>query len=132
MVSFATPKDEFPVLTLTIGWDGVVITEDNKKTMWPLVAFLNELPFQERIMNPMLIALHSGSRKPSSDIMLRPLVDELVHFENNPISITVDGEAKSFYIKLLLVIADAPARAVLLNCGQYNSKNGTIRMFCDL
>ncbi|KAH7644880.1 hypothetical protein HUG17_0418 [Dermatophagoides farinae] len=101
-----------PTLTLTLTWDGVAYTNDGSQSMWPLCAYLNELPFQERINNPMLIALHSGSCKPSSDIVIKPLVDELVSLSTDPIIIDVDA------------IADAPARAVLLNSTQFNGYYG--------
>lgn len=113
------------VLTITLGWDGVAINEANNKSMWPLVAYLNELPFQTRILNPMLIALHSGTKKPESDLMFRPLIEELIHFEKTPLEIRLlNGETKFFYVKLLFIIADAPARAAVLNCAYFNSKNG--------
>ena len=113
-----------PTLTLTLTWDGVAYTNDGSQSMWPLCAYLNELPFQERINNPMLIALHSGSCKPSSDIVIKPLVDELVSLSTDPIIIDVDGNEKKFFVKLLLAIADAPARAVLLNSTQFNGYYG--------
>ena len=111
-------------LTLTLTWDGVAYTSDRSKSMWPLCAYLNELPFHKRIMNPMLIALYSGDEKPKSDLMLKPLVDELVKLEQQPLEITIDGKPKRFLVKLLLFIADAPARSVLLNCMQYNGSFG--------
>ena len=129
------------ILTLTVTWDGVAITEDGKKSMWPLCCYLNELPFQDRINNAMLIALHSGKSKPKSDIMLKPMVDELLQFDlgqdlldkserslitRKPLSITIDGVDKLFLVKLLLFIADAPARALVLNMNGHNSYQSMI------
>lgn len=106
-------------LTLTIAWDGV----DCSRSMWPLVCYLNELPFSKRIVNPMLIAVQYSAKKPKGDLMLQPLIDELVELEDNPIFIEIRGRPTPFYVKLLLVIADAPARATLLRMSGHNSYN---------
>lgn len=121
--------DDIPVLTLTVGWDGASYTEDNNHSMWPLIAYLNELPYQTRIKNPMLLALQAGRGKPKSDIMFRPLVDELLYFEKNPLIMSIDGKVQQFYIKLFLIIADAPARAAILNMKSHNSINGRFCLY---
>src|SRR5699024_5503367 len=112
--------DGIPVLTLTLGWDGAVFTNDSSRSMWPLIAYLNELPYNKRITNPMLIAVDSNPISPDNDLMFRPLVDELVKFEKTPLEVKVNGELKKFYVKLHLIIADAPARAKILNFNNYN------------
>lgn len=122
----ATKDDSVTILTITLTWDGVAYNK-NQKSMWPLVAFLNELPFTDRINNPMLIALHSGETKPESDIMLRPLVDELLKFEVEPLSVMIGEKMHFFKVRLYLVIADAPARAMILNCNQHNSYYGKFK-----
>ena len=127
-----TPLEDAETLTVTVTWDGVVYTKDNAKTMWPLVAYLNELPFQDRINNPMLLALHAGRSKPKNDIMLKPMVEELLSFDLGqedlanvkPLEIEIGGVLKKFYIKLLLFLADAPARAVVLNCSGHTAYEG--------
>ncbi|KAI2795400.1 hypothetical protein BLOT_016805 [Blomia tropicalis] len=35
-------------ITITIGYDGVTYTNDGKKSMWPIVGYINELPFNYR------------------------------------------------------------------------------------
>ena len=120
--------DGVPILTLTLGWDGAAFTNDNSRSMWPLVAYLNELSYQDRITNPMLIALDSNPNPPKDDIMFRPLVDELADLECNPLKVLINGEDKMFYVKLLLIIADAPARAKILNFNNYNGIYGKINL----
>lgn len=46
---------------------------------------------------------------------------ELIELENNPIFINISERPTPFYVKLLLVIADAPARATLLKMSGHNS-----------
>lgn len=121
----ATPADGVPVITLTLAWDGVSYSEDASKTMWPLCAYINELPYSVRINNPMVIAVQAGKHKPTSDIMLRPLIGELEKLNITPIEIEIkEGIFQSFRVRLLLILADAPARAQTLNCNQFNAYNG--------
>jgi hypothetical protein len=107
-------------LTLTLTWDGVSFS--NNKSIWPVVAYLNETPFQFRINNPMLVAIQAS--KPTN-LMLRPLVDELVQLDTEPLCVVINGVEKQFFVRVLLFIADSPARSMLLNCVQHNGYFGT-------
>lgn len=120
--------DGIPIVTLTIGWDGVAFTNDSSRSMWPLVAYLNELNFQDRITNPMLLAIDSNANSPKDDLMFRPLIDELISLEKNPIKVYINDVEKLFYVKLLLIIADAPARAKILNFNNHNGIYGKINL----
>ena len=71
----------------------------------------------------MLLALHTGSSQPSLD-MLSPVVEKFVKYHNEPISIVVKQEERKFYVRLLLFVADAPARSAVLNFKQHNSYYG--------
>lgn len=114
-------------LTLTVGWDGIEYTKTGTHSMWPLVANLNELSYQDRIENPMLIALYNCKVKPKTDIMLKPFIDELIELDQTPLTVTIDGVDHRFYVRLLLVIADCPARAVLLNCHTFSGSFGKLK-----
>ena len=67
-----------------------------------------------------------GERKPREKCIVG--LGQRVSFESN--SQQANREEQLFLFKLQC--QPTMTRAVLLNCGQYNSKNGTIRMFCDL
>lgn len=111
------PEDGIQTLTLTLGWDGVQYTDDGK-SLWPLVVYLNELPYNERIKLPMLVAVHVGEtpKDADQDLMLQPFIDEIVPFAKVPIQIVIKGVVHRFRVKLLLAVADGPARAKLKNC----------------
>ena len=111
-------------ITLSLGYDGANFTNDGSKSLWPIVGYVNELPVNIRWNNGMLLALHAGT-KPNSKAIFKPLIDELLKYDTSPISVEIaPGRIVQFYVRLLLLIADAPARADVLNCKQYNGKFG--------
>ncbi|KAI2795392.1 hypothetical protein BLOT_016797 [Blomia tropicalis] len=110
-------------ITITIGYDGVTYTNDGKKSMWPIVGYINELPFNYRFNNEMILTLYASKVKPPNSIFA-PLIDELVQYDKCPIEIIVQGKRLKFYVRLLCVIADAPARADILNFNLHNAVYG--------
>ena len=64
-------------ITITLGYDGVQY--NNTKSMWPVVCYFNELPFNLRQELSLLVGLHAKASKPPKSI-LRPLIDELVEY----------------------------------------------------
>lgn len=108
------------MITLTVGFDGVVYLKN--KSMWPLVAYINELNFTERQANFLLLSLFAGSSPPQG--MLHPLIEELKMYNKRPLEIVVNGEKINFYVRCLLFIADAPARATIMNHSRFNGRFG--------
>lgn len=110
-------------ITLALGYDGASYNNTNSQSAWPLVAYILELPLNIRQNNGLLLALHAGPGKPSN-LIFKPLIDELIKYDKTPMEIQINGRTEKFYVRLLLTIADAPARADLLNCKQFNSVFG--------
>ena len=110
------------MLTISTGYDGVPITSDGSKSLWPIICYINELPAELRRKVTILSTLHSGDQKPKNIFI--PLIDELVQLDLCPISVKVGDANIRFYVRLLNNIADAPARADSLNSKQHNSTFG--------
>lgn len=73
----------------------------------------------------MLLALHAGSQNPSSSAIFKLLITELVEYDRKPLQIEFpNGRYERLYVRLLLTIADAPARADLLNHKAHNALYG--------
>lgn len=115
-------------ITIYFGFDGVQYMEKPvQKSIWPLVIYICELPFNLRQKFAFPIAVHSGKSQPSNK-MLQPFIDELCTYMQEPLEfdIPIENETvtKSFYVKLLLGICDAPARAKVLKMLQHNGYYG--------
>lgn len=119
------------MITLTLGWDGVKYSESPAKSFWPLVGYINELEYSVRIRNGLVLAIHASSN--ASQAMFKPLIDELIEFEANPFEVKIEGDSKFFKVRILVIVADAPARAKILNMQDFSSKHGcnqcTIKTF---
>lgn len=114
-------------IVIYFGFDGVQYCEKSKKSIWPLVLYICELPFNLRQKFAFPIAIHSGEKQPST-AMLEPFINELRQYLHKPIEIVVKEKGqivrKKFFVKLLLGICDAPARAKVLQMKQHNGYYG--------
>lgn len=115
-------------LVIYFGFDGAKYSDEKGgKSMWPLVIYICELPFDLRIRFAFPIAVHSGPNQPTCH-MLQPFVDELLHYSTEPLCIELDSPSgpteKKLYVKLLLGICDAPGRAKVLNTVSHNGTHG--------
>src|SRR5699024_8363887 len=70
------------------------------------------------------------SGKKISDIIFKPIIDELIVLDKTPIKIQIGARTESFYVRLLLTVADAPARATMLNTKSYLSRYGCNSCLC--
>lgn len=114
-------------IVIYFGFDGVKYTDEKGgKSIWPLVMYICELPFDLRMKFAFPIAVHAGSDQPTCN-MLQPFADELYNLMNEPVTFNIDTKngptEVNLFVKLLLGICDAPARAKVLNMLQHNGKH---------
>lgn len=111
-------------IVIYFGFDGVQYCEKSKKSIWPLMIYICELPFNLRQKFAFPLAIHSGNKQPSN-VMLEPFINELLTYFREPIEIVLkNGSTRKFFVKLLLGICDAPARAKVLEMKQHNGYYG--------
>ena len=58
-------------ITLTLGYDGAVFTKDSSSSIYPIMAYLNELPLNLRLKNAVTVAVYAGRKKPKSSAMFK-------------------------------------------------------------
>jgi hypothetical protein len=111
-------------LTLTMNVDGVQITKDSKRSIWPILLVLNELPLKQRydFENTIVAGIWTGSHKPSRlhmNAFLIPVVTELSSLEQGSVFINYEKEynEQNNIIKIFLTSAccDKPAQALVQN-----------------
>jgi hypothetical protein len=105
--------------------DGVAMYDSSEMPcdMWPLVLRIANVPGLE--MEPIVVGIYMGSHKPTSQELLNHFCEELEELSNNGFFINEDDEGdeeggvqpevgtEKVFLTLDLVIADAPARAML-------------------
>ncbi len=121
--NFLKSGDNF---TLTMYADGFNISKSSPLSLWPIMCSLNEVPFY---LKPQFLLVHtiwSGVSKPCrTDTFLRPFQQEAVCLEREGVEWTdAKGCARISKVRVLLCVADAPARAMLTSSTQYNGEYG--------
>jgi hypothetical protein len=96
-------------ISITVSIDGVSPFKDSDITLWPLWLVINELPPQIRFKNVYFVGLYYGLKKPSEEILLKPLVDELIELQSGAL---INGI--KYTVVLLSLIADLQAKSLLL------------------
>ena len=108
-------------MSLTWNTDGIPVFNSSNFSIWPLQAFVNELPPHLRAKNILLLGLWFG-KKPCMNVFLKPFVDECRRLERD--GFVFGQEAQPGRIFSPLLSADAPARAIVRNVTQFNGEHG--------
>ena len=108
-------------VSLTWNTDGIPIFNSSNFSIWPLQAFVNELPPHLRGKNILLLGLWFG-QKPVMNTFLKPFVEECRKLES--IGFTFGNEVLPRKVFALLLSADSPARAIVRNVKQFNGQYG--------
>ena len=90
-------------------------------SIWPLQAFVNELPPHLQGKNILLLGLWFG-QKPVMNTFLKPFVEECRKLKS--IGFTFGNEVLPRKVFALLLSADSPARAIVRNVKQFNGQYG--------
>ncbi len=111
-------------ITLTMNIDGVEIKKGSKKSIWPVLLVVNELPLNQRyaLENTIIAGMWSGSHKSSRTQMtpfLSPIVEELSQLEQGYVFVDYQKlpNEQNTVIKVFLIGAccDKPAHALVQN-----------------
>ena len=108
-------------ISLTWNTDGIPVFNSSNFSIWPLQAFVNELPPHLRAKNILLLGLWFG-KKPSMNVFLKPFVDECSRLERD--GFVFGREVRPRRVFSPLLSADAPARAIVRNVKQFNGEHG--------
>ncbi|XP_055603979.1 uncharacterized protein LOC129752217 [Uranotaenia lowii] len=108
------------LITLSFNTDGVkVYNSSAKKSLWPILLSINELPPSLRFSknNIIVAGLWMGSKDPDFNIFLKPLSDALKEFNSTGITLN-KRRISAIYITACCV--DTVARCKLQNFKQFN------------
>ena len=108
--------------SLTWNTDGIPVFESSRFSIWPIQCSINELLPHLRGKHILLNALWFGARKPAMNTFLKPFVEECKHLEDHGFTIQHDLQPRKVFAMVLS--ADAPARAIVKNCKQFNGQHG--------
>jgi hypothetical protein len=112
-------KNDF---SLTWNADGIPVFKSSQYSIWPVQCMINELPIHLRSSNILLTGLWFGRTKPKMNTFLMSFVNECRKLEEG--GFLFQGESDRRKVYALVCSSDAPARAILRNCKQFNGKCG--------
>ncbi|XP_067212192.1 uncharacterized protein [Linepithema humile] len=114
-------------ITLMLSVDGACIKKSSTASLWPICFTIAEIPPHLRHSFIMCVGIWYADIKPEMNTYLRPLCLKLQScFKQGGLTWIHPRTNRSYttQIKAPLVVADAPARAMVLNMQNHNSKNG--------
>lgn len=112
-------QSKLPILSISVGIDGLPISNSNTKSFWPIIGILDQV----KESTPFIIELFYGNSKPTDSLFLEKFVNDASELEMSGIVY----EEQNYNFKISCIIADAPARSFLKGCKQHNSYNSCER-----
>ncbi len=104
--------------------DGIRPFKASKLEIWPIFCTINELDFNHKSRHVLLSSLWCGPKKPKVETYFIPFLHEVENLFINGLNWTLNGTNLLSKVIFPLVIADAPARAMLSNAMQFNAFYG--------
>lgn len=102
--------------------DGVPLFKASKWSLWPILLSITSLPPEIRmnIENLLLAGVWLGPVKPDLSIILKPIVERIEQLRTRGIPFLSPVGPKTLKAQLVVGVFDLPAKAMALNCTQYN------------
>ncbi|KAK3926379.1 F-actin-capping protein subunit alpha [Frankliniella fusca] len=115
---------ESNVLTMNCFVDGLQVSSTSKRSAWPVLLCINELPLHLRRKYILMSRLWLGLKKPNCQEYLKPFIEECNFLFRNGITVFTGGRSVHFLVKILMCISDTVARPLLRNSIQFNGEYG--------
>lgn len=113
---------------ISLQWntDGIQVFKSSKISVWPIQVMINELSYNDRRENILLVGLWYSTTKPDMNTFLDPLAKELCDLQNNGIDFIQPSSKLLTNIKVHSIISsvDSVARPMIQNIKQCNGKFG--------
>ena len=117
-------KGDLSCLSLTWNFDGVQLHKTSNKTMWPILAVVNELSPSVRNEKMLVGGVWYGPQKPLWSTFSRPFWDELTKLSTVGIEWALGSEERVTKVIPLLALCDSPARCMVQALHQFNGAHG--------
>ena len=109
-------------LNLVLYTDGVQITKNPVKSIWPVFCSIVELPpiLRNSNINKIICGNWEGLKKPSSNILFENLISQMKNYELNGIILGNKHSLRRIYLKFYGIFCDIPAKCMLMNMTYFN------------
>lgn len=109
-------------ISLIIHSDGAPIVKSSKKSIWPCVASIAELPppVRELQSNIIVLALWLSKKKPNVNVFLEETVNDVNLLIQNGTTIFIGNEEYKIQLRTQFFISDLPAKALFCYTTYFN------------
>ena len=113
-------------LGVIINTDGVSLFKSSKSSVWPVYLEIANLPVHLRFRhdNTVICGLYVGERKPSMELLLKPVMRSIDHLHCIGFPFKCPEGTTTVRVKLLFGVFDLIAKAQVLNMKQFNGAYG--------
>lgn len=110
--------------TCLLNTDGVPAFKSSNTSLWPVLASVNEMDYNYRRNNVLLLGIWIGKTKPEFDTFLKPIVDMCNSLSTSPI-FWKSGEIQiNSKVYFPILTADSVARCQIQGINQFNGMYG--------
>ena len=123
-------EKDFTSMSWVIFSDGISPFRKSNKSLWPIFLVSMNLDFKERfeIDNILILGIFYGSKKPEIQILLKHVFSKFLTSGE----IIIHSDNKAFNLKIKAIVADKPARSMVLNMQNFNSRYGCPFCFTEI
>ena len=123
-VKSLSEADKHQYATATFNTDGAPLFESSTCSIWPIYLMVNELPYNVRTKELVLVGLWFGKDKPDMNVFLAPFVEHMNQLSTTGIECNINGIRRCIRLFPLVCCVDSVARAPVQGFVQFNGKNG--------
>ncbi|KAK3908854.1 Putative white-brown complex-like protein 30, partial [Frankliniella fusca] len=113
-------------ITIILNSDGVRIRKGSKKELWLVMFTIAELPIHLQKSFLSVAGVWYNTKKPDMRTFLKPFVQSMESLDHTGVKWIHpnSSEAHCSCVRMLMAVLDAPARAMVQNTMQFNSRYG--------
>ena len=123
-VKSLSTEDQHRYATVTFNTDGAPLFKSSNYSIWPIYVMVNELPYNIRTKELILVGLWFGKNKPNMNVFLCPFVEKMYSLSSTGVQCLINGIELSIKIFALICCVDSVARAPVQGFVQFNGSYG--------
>lgn len=116
--------DRHAFATVTFNTDGAPLFTSSAYSIWPIYLMVNELPYNVRTKELIVVGLWFGKDKPDMNVFLGPFVENMNKLSKEGVPCKINGTDLLVKIFALVCCVDSVARAPVQGFVQFNGKYG--------
>ncbi|XP_043472842.1 uncharacterized protein LOC122505365 [Leptopilina heterotoma] len=116
--------DKHAYASVIFNTDGAPLFTSSSYSIWPIYLMVNELPYNVRTKELIVVGLWFGKDKPNMQVFLDPFVETMNKLSTEGVSCKINGNNRNIKIFPLVCCVDTVARAPMLGFVQFNGKYG--------